>query len=342
MRVFVTGGNGRVGRPAVERLLGAGHSVTVIGAEEKVDLGAAVYHRCDICDFDSLLALMRGHDSVVHLAAIPHPVGRAGRELFRVNALGAFNVYEAAAECGIVRVVSVSSINSIGYFYGDRGFPVRYLPIDEEHAGNPTDAYSFSKATLERIGSYFWERDRISGVMIRFPGVIRHERVIDTEALSRGDFFELLGELLSLDVPTRRERVRLLHEAYDRLRRSNRPERRSESSDGSLQAQFDAHMGAGAHSLMTQVVNFFAYVDVLDGAQAIEKALIAEYEGCIPIFVNAAMNRAGLPIPELASLYWPPVERVRNSPDGSDSLVSIDRARSLIGYEPQWAMRTGL
>lgn len=340
MRVFVTGGSGRVGRPVVERLLKAGHSVTVIGAEEKADLGAATYHRCDICDFDSLLPLMRGHDAVAHLAAIPHPLGRPGRELYRVNALGTFNVFEAAAESGIKRVVSISSINAIGYFCGDRGFPIRYLPIDEEHEGNPTDAYSFSKATMERIGSYFWERDRISGVMIRFPAVTPHGRVVEPRSSSWGDLLRLVRELLSLDAPARQERVRRLHEAYDRMRRSNRLDKRREEGEKSLSTLFDVEMGKNAMRLMVQVANFFAYVDELDGAQAVEKALFAEYEGCVPIFVNAARNSVGLPVRELATLYWPLVVSIREQQEGCDTLVSIEKARSLIGYEPQWALQT--
>jgi nucleoside-diphosphate-sugar epimerase len=339
MKVFLTGGTGRVGTAAVQRLLSAGHSVTVIGRRADLDVGSATYHQCDINDFQTLHALMEGHDAVVHLAAIANPVSSPGRELMRVNGLGTFNVYEAAAECGIRRVVAASSINALGYFYGDRGFPLQYLPVDESHPALATDAYSFSKQNMELIGEYFWERDGISGTMLRLPGVFTHDRVLQSRTLLNPEANQLLQELLGMPDEPRADRVRIMHANYDRHRSTHRLDKVTDGSAG--MRGLISEMGSGEREMLLlahTIANFFAYIDEIDSAQAIEKSLTADYDGCHALFVNARRNHAGVPVSDLAKLYWPPVQEIRARTDGDDCLVSIDRARALIGFDPEWTL----
>ena len=114
MRILVTGGTGTVGREAVKRLVAHGHEVLVIGRREGLSLQDADYQSCDINDFDALREMVRGREVIVHLAAIPNPMLGPGQEIFRVNCSGTFNVFEAAAQEGIKRIVSASSINALG------------------------------------------------------------------------------------------------------------------------------------------------------------------------------------------------------------------------------------
>ncbi len=59
-------------------------------------------------------------------------------------------------------MVSASSINALGFNYGIKSFPIRYLPVDEDHPTFTTDPYSFSKQILEEIGAYYGRREGIS------------------------------------------------------------------------------------------------------------------------------------------------------------------------------------
>lgn len=177
MNILVTGGLGLVGRPLVQRLVRQGHAVKVLDRipeanADRAALGQASYACCDINDFSALRAQLRGMQAIVHLAALPHPAAGPGHEIFRINCAGSFNVYEAAAQEGIRRVVSASSINALGYNYGIKSFHIRYLPVDEAHPAYTTDPYSFSKQVLEEIGAYYWRREGISGVQLRLPGVL--------------------------------------------------------------------------------------------------------------------------------------------------------------------------
>ena len=171
MRVLVTGGTGSVGRAAVRRLVGKGDKVTVVG-RRKAQVEGAKYVSCDVTDYDALRPLCEGMEAIVHLAAIPAPVLGPAQELFRVNCTGTFNIFQAAAETGIKRVVPASSINALGYYFGVTRFPIRYFPIDEDHPTYTTDSYSFSKQIVEEIAAYFYRREGINSVCLRLPSVL--------------------------------------------------------------------------------------------------------------------------------------------------------------------------
>ncbi len=114
---------------------------------------------------------MRGQEAIIHLAAIPAPMMASGEEIFRINCTGTYNIYEAAAQEGIRRIATASSINWLGFYYGVRNSQIRYFPVDEDHPNFTTDAYSFSKQVTEDIAAYYWRREGISSTCLRMPGV---------------------------------------------------------------------------------------------------------------------------------------------------------------------------
>jgi nucleoside-diphosphate-sugar epimerase len=81
--------------------------------------------------------------------------------------------------------------------------------------------------------------------------------------------------------------------------------------------------------------NFWTGVHAEDSAQAFEKGLTAQYEGAHPLFITQAENRVGVESEELLRLFFPDVTERKRTLLGSESLVSIDRARQLIGFEPE-------
>ena len=100
MRVLITGGTGSVGQAATERLVRDGWDVRVVGRRSGIEVPGAEYAVCDVTCFDDLCEKTAGCDAVVHLAAIASPGGAPGPEVIRVNVLGTFNVFEAAAKAG--------------------------------------------------------------------------------------------------------------------------------------------------------------------------------------------------------------------------------------------------
>ena len=183
MRILITGGTGDVGRATVARLVGEGHDIRVLGRRETTVSGAE-YAVCDVTDFPGLLEQCRDREAIVHLAAIRMPLLDESQEVFRVNCTGTYNIFEAAARCGIRRVVAASSINALGYFFGTKKVPIEYFPIDEDHPTLTTDAYSFSKQIVEEIAAYYYRREGISSICLRLPGVM------NLETASQGNMFD--------------------------------------------------------------------------------------------------------------------------------------------------------
>ena len=105
MRILVTGARGKVGAATVANLLDAGHDVTAldIGAPvfEAPEPGAPAYFQADLTDAGDAFAAVRGHDAVIHCAAIPEPTRNPPHIVFRNNLMATFNVVEAAVRFGV-------------------------------------------------------------------------------------------------------------------------------------------------------------------------------------------------------------------------------------------------
>jgi UDP-glucose 4-epimerase len=82
--------------------------------------------------------------------------------------------------------------------------------------------------------------------------------------------------------------------------------------------------------------DFWTAVDARDSAQAFEKAVSRPYEGSHVLFVNDSHNRAGVESRALASLFFPDAELAAPL-EGTASLVSIAKAREMLGFEPEYS-----
>lgn len=67
-------------------------------------------------------------DAVVHFAAIARILINPDNETFRVNAIGTYNVIEAAVKLGIKKIVIASSETTYGICFSDGMTNPNYLP----------------------------------------------------------------------------------------------------------------------------------------------------------------------------------------------------------------------
>lgn len=155
MRVLLTGALGKVGRAASAALRESGHKVTGVDVGRAVferDLpGQARYVQADLTDAGAAFAVVRGHDAVVHAAAIPDPLHNPAHEVFANNLLSTFNVLEAAVRWQVPRMVNISSETVPGFFFPERPFLPDYVPFDEEHPNRPQDPYALAKHFGEQL-----------------------------------------------------------------------------------------------------------------------------------------------------------------------------------------------
>lgn len=84
--------------------------------------------------------------------------------------------------------------------------------------------------------------------------------------------------------------------------------------------------------------NLWGYVDVRDVAQAIRRALEADVSGAHVFIVAAADTVMTRPSAELMAEVFPDVP-LRRPLEGHETLLSIERARHVLGYEPEHRWR---
>jgi nucleoside-diphosphate-sugar epimerase len=82
--------------------------------------------------------------------------------------------------------------------------------------------------------------------------------------------------------------------------------------------------------------NLWGYVDVRDVAQAVRRGLEASLDGAEICIVAAADNVMTRPSEELMAEVYPDVP-LRRPVEGRQTLLSIDRARELLGYRPEYS-----
>lgn len=338
MKILVTGGLGSVGRPLIKQLVKNGHTVLVIGRKPEAEVdhtsfSGATYASCDINDFTALRQQVRGQQAIIHLAGLAYPAAGPGHEIFRINCAGTFNIYEAAAQEGIRRVVTASSINWLGFNFGIKSFPIQYFPLDEEHPSFTTDAYSFSKQILEEVAAYYWRREGISGVCFRLPWVYGPEGEgwgVNREFFNRRQ--QAFTELLALPKAEQFERIQQVLQRRKALRTERWTER---PLNESARAQYREMRKDPLYLLDFGFTDFWAIISGEDSAQAFEKAVLADYEGSHPLYISEKLNSARVDSETLARLYFPDTKARKRPLVGMECLISLDRARELIGFEPE-------
>lgn len=171
-KVVVTGGSGHTGIEIVRELAAQGYDVLSVD-RVPLQLDGVPYKLVDCEDIGALFSVCAGADAIVHLAAIPRPLYHAPQEVYRVNTMAAYNVFEVATTLKIPRVVYISSVSVTGFPFAYSKLAPEYVPIDETHPRLPEDAYALSKYIGEEIASACVRRTEgaVSVVSLRPPWI---------------------------------------------------------------------------------------------------------------------------------------------------------------------------
>ena len=186
MRVLVTGAGGGIGRVAVAHLLDSGHEVVAL-VERDADAPAGVPAVVGDCGDPAVVdRALPGVDAVVHLAAIPAPVGD-GAHVFVNNVRATYVVLDRAAAAGVRRAVIASSISVLGLAWGRPGLTPHYVPVDEDHPILAEDPYALSKQADENTARMISRRHGTAVLALRFPFTGDDDRVAERAAQVAAD-----------------------------------------------------------------------------------------------------------------------------------------------------------
>ncbi|MEV0225105.1 NAD(P)-dependent oxidoreductase [Streptomyces sp. NPDC050704] len=121
----------------------------------------------DLGDKESLREAVRGVDAIIHLAGIS--LESTFDKILKANIEGTYNLYEAAREEGVRRIVFASSNHAVGFTPRPEGDaphdPGALIPIDTPH--RPDTFYGLSKAFGEDLAQFYWDKHGMETVSVR-------------------------------------------------------------------------------------------------------------------------------------------------------------------------------
>jgi len=161
-KILVTGAGGFIGSHVVEAAISQGFNVRAmvhynssstrgwLGELPASKLEEVEVVSGDIRDKDFVDWSMRGVEGVLHLAAligIPYSYVSPASYV-QTNIVGSLNVFQAARDFGIERVVHTSTSEVYG--------TALYAPIDESHPLQGQSPYSATKIAADQLALSFW------------------------------------------------------------------------------------------------------------------------------------------------------------------------------------------
>jgi uronate dehydrogenase len=172
-RVLVTGAGGRIGTVLREAWRGRFPLLRLV---DICDLGVAgpgeELAQLDITDFEGVRGALEEIDVVVHLAGIT--TEDLFSRLLEANVRGTFNIFEAARQRGVRRVVFASSNHVTGFY-------PRTQRIGPNHPVRPDSMYGATKAFGEAVGRLYADKWKLEVVCLRIGSFA--ERPTSTHAM---------------------------------------------------------------------------------------------------------------------------------------------------------------
>ena len=151
------------------------------------------YVRADLGDFNAVKTVCAGADMVIHFGAIGNEA--PFDDILHSNIIGAYNVWEAAYQAGVRRIVYASSIHAVG-MHLKRDF----IGTDAPH--RPDTFYGLAKCFAEDLGALYWDKRGLESVHLRIlsaSGPVTNARALGSW-LSYDDLIHLVER--AIDTPS--------------------------------------------------------------------------------------------------------------------------------------------
>lgn len=193
-KIVLTGAAGRLGSYLREPLSGLCREL--VSTDITDDIGALYpgerYIKADLAEFSEIAPVLEGAEMVIHFGAIVDE--RPFSELLGPNFVGAYNIWEAAHQHGVRRVVYASSIHAVGMY-------PRNERIGTDVPHRPDTFYGLAKCFAEDLGRMYWEKRGLESVHLR---ILSCAQVTNARALGTWLSYDDLIQLVTraIDTPT--------------------------------------------------------------------------------------------------------------------------------------------
>ena len=158
--VLLTGAAGGLGTLMRELLPAYGYELRLFDLRPVEGEPDAI--TADLADREAVREAVRGVDAIIHLAGIS--LEASFDKILKANIEGTYNLYEAAREEGVPRVVFASSNHAVGFTPRPQGDDP-LIPIDTPH--RPDTFYGLSKSFGEDLAQFYWDKHGLETVSVR-------------------------------------------------------------------------------------------------------------------------------------------------------------------------------
>ncbi len=192
-RVLLTGSAGALGTAMRERLVGWADEIVLSDLKTVTNLTVdETFVVCDLADYDSVMALVKGCDGIVHLGG--QSIEGTFDSILNGNIKGTYHIYEAARRCGVKRVFFASSNHIVG-------FHSREQKLDANSKMRPDSLYGVSKGFGELIAQYYYDKFGVESALVRIGSCLPKpvDRRMLSTWLSEGDLADLIKKIYAVN-----------------------------------------------------------------------------------------------------------------------------------------------
>jgi len=192
-KIVLTGAAGRLGGYLREPL--TKKCDQLVSTDISPDIGqlfaGEAFVQADLGDFAAMSEIIKGAEMVVHFGG--HPDEKPFDEILHANIIGCYNVWQAALDAGVRRIVYASSIHAVGLYPKNQA-----LTPATEH--RPDSFYGLAKCFAEDMAKLYWDKKGLEAVCLR---ILSCANVTNARALgswlSYGDLVHLVER--AVDTP---------------------------------------------------------------------------------------------------------------------------------------------
>lgn len=173
-RIVFTGASGGIGtltRPLLAKLYPG--LVLSDRVKPKDMQPGETFVAADLTKPEEVAAAVKGAHSIIHLGG--HSVEGTWDQILQANIIGCYNVFEAAREAGVKRVIFASSNHAVGFY-------PRKRKIRTDVTVRPDSRYGVSKAFGEALGALYADKHGMAVTCLRIGNV--GPRPLDVRRLS--------------------------------------------------------------------------------------------------------------------------------------------------------------
>jgi len=162
-RILFTGAAGGIGT-MIRPLLAQHYPGLVLSDKVKPAnlLASETFVAADLTRPEEVAAAVKGAHSVIHLGG--YSVEGPWDTILQANIIGCYNMYEAARQAGVKRLIFASSNHAVGFY-------PRKRRIGTDVTVRPDSRYGVSKAFGEALGALYSDKHGISVTCLRIGNV---------------------------------------------------------------------------------------------------------------------------------------------------------------------------